>query len=328
MGAAKITLFSFAKYMNDIDDDLFSRMTLPSGIDKDVLTDNILLRGGEFEVIYSDPFFLQKSIRIWSSKWYRTFEKWVNALNIDYSPLENYDRIETFKDIVDKDSNNLRTLNNEDKRTLDNEDKRTLDNEDKRTNDHIDTQTHSALNKTVNDDTNLQKHNNNNKTTNDAQDKRTLDTETISETTVSAFDSSSYQPSNKVVTNEDGTITDDHTGTIMENQTGVTADEHKGVTTDTGSGILKDSHTGTITDNHTGTVTDNHTGTVTDNHTGTIKDALKDDTVTTHYGRTHGNIGVTTSQQLLESELEIAKWNLYEHITDIFLEEFIIPIYT
>lgn len=46
-----------------------------------------------------------------------------------------------------------------------------------------------------------------------------------------------------------------------------------------------------------------------------------------HTGHLHGNIGVTTSQQMLESELSIAEWNVYEHITDLFLEEFILLIY-
>ena len=41
-----------------------------------------------------------------------------------------------------------------------------------------------------------------------------------------------------------------------------------------------------------------------------------------------GNIGVTTSQQMLQQELDIAQWNIYEHITDLFLNEFVIPIYS
>lgn len=44
-------------------------------------------------------------------------------------------------------------------------------------------------------------------------------------------------------------------------------------------------------------------------------------------GRAYGNIGVTTSQQMLQSELDIATFNLYEHITDIFLNEFVIPVF-
>lgn len=44
-------------------------------------------------------------------------------------------------------------------------------------------------------------------------------------------------------------------------------------------------------------------------------------------GRAYGNIGVTTSQQMLREELSVAEWNLYDQIADIFLKEFIIPVY-
>lgn len=47
----------------------------------------------------------------------------------------------------------------------------------------------------------------------------------------------------------------------------------------------------------------------------------------THSGHMYGNIGVTTSQQMLESELELAEWNLYEHIADVFVRELCIPVY-
>lgn len=46
-----------------------------------------------------------------------------------------------------------------------------------------------------------------------------------------------------------------------------------------------------------------------------------------HSGRIHGNIGVTTSQQMLQSELDLGYWNVYEKITDLFLTEFVIPVY-
>ena len=46
-----------------------------------------------------------------------------------------------------------------------------------------------------------------------------------------------------------------------------------------------------------------------------------------HTGRLYGNIGVTTSQQMLQSELDIAKFNLYDQIADIFCEEFCLMIY-
>lgn len=50
-------------------------------------------------------------------------------------------------------------------------------------------------------------------------------------------------------------------------------------------------------------------------------------TTTERTGRTHGNIGVTTSQQMLESELNLAKWNLLNHISDVFKKELCIAVY-
>lgn len=46
-----------------------------------------------------------------------------------------------------------------------------------------------------------------------------------------------------------------------------------------------------------------------------------------HSGRTHGNIGVTTSQQMLEAELEVARFNIYNELADLFLQEFCIYTY-
>lgn len=48
-----------------------------------------------------------------------------------------------------------------------------------------------------------------------------------------------------------------------------------------------------------------------------------------HEGRIHGNIGVTTSQQMLESEMVLQqKWgNLYNHIADVFISEMLVAVY-
>ena len=135
MSLAKLTLIGMNSYFKSIDSDLFDRLTLPEEISKDTLVANILLEGGEFETLYGDPYFLQQMIGVWSDKWLPTFEKWVNALSIEYAPLENYDRMENWDDTLNKgvesharrDSGNTRTFNNQDKRTLNTENKRTLD---------------------------------------------------------------------------------------------------------------------------------------------------------------------------------------------------------
>lgn len=46
-----------------------------------------------------------------------------------------------------------------------------------------------------------------------------------------------------------------------------------------------------------------------------------------HDAHLYGNIGVTTSQEMLKAELEVATWSMYEHIADIFIDEFCILVY-
>lgn len=48
---------------------------------------------------------------------------------------------------------------------------------------------------------------------------------------------------------------------------------------------------------------------------------------TTHEGRLYGNIGVTTSQQMLQSELDLGYWNIYNEIANLFSTEYCIRIY-
>lgn len=43
--------------------------------------------------------------------------------------------------------------------------------------------------------------------------------------------------------------------------------------------------------------------------------------------RSHGNIGVTTSQQMIQSEIELRKFNIYGYIASLFEDEITISIY-
>lgn len=53
----------------------------------------------------------------------------------------------------------------------------------------------------------------------------------------------------------------------------------------------------------------------------------KSDETIKHKAHLYGNIGVTTSVQMLREQLDIVEWNLYEHISDIFIDEFCILVY-
>lgn len=262
MSKAKITLFGIYEYLEKIHEKspkeptLFDNLALPEGIDRDTFIYNTLDRGGEFEVIYGDAQILHEKVKFWSSKWYRTFDRWVKALSIDYEPLYNYDRTEEetkTPDLVDTKADNLT-------------DTKISNLKDKRTSDMSVIDTPATT--------------------------RTLNGSRTEEKTVSAFDASGYQPSEKLTVTDNG-HTESLTGTDTEKTTG------------------------TDTVDHTGTESISHTGTNTYRHSG------KEDRIL----RAYGNIGVTTSQQMLEAELTISEWNLYDHLSDVFIREFCIPVY-
>ena len=97
MAQAKITLIGLENYLNP-DHSVFENISLPSGIDKDILIGTILLRCQEFELLYTDPDFMIAAVNIWSRKNYWTFDKWVKLINESYDPLYNKDYFEEWTD--------------------------------------------------------------------------------------------------------------------------------------------------------------------------------------------------------------------------------------
>lgn len=216
MSSSKLTMIGLYEY----DNTLFDNLSLPVELDKDTLVDNILLRSGEFEVIYPDADFMKFSIGAWSRKWSATITRWVNALAIEYNPLENYDRYEHWTDERD----------------------------------------------------------------------------------ISGSSSGSESGSSSGSTG--GTTGSTTTNKVSAYDAGDALTTHDQSET---HGSDSTSNSGEYGSEHS------------DEHS--TDDDLE------HDGRIHGNIGVTTSQQMLLSELDLGYWNIYEKITDLFLTEFVIPIY-
>lgn len=94
MSTMNLTLIGMYNYDSTIFDDL----TLPPEIDKQLFIDNLLIRSGEFELLYPDAGFLKPAINVWGRKWYPTFEKWIEGQKATWNPIENYDRYEESND--------------------------------------------------------------------------------------------------------------------------------------------------------------------------------------------------------------------------------------
>lgn len=195
---ALITLIGIYNFNNH----LFDGLNI-SGIDKEVLIENILNKSGNFEVLYPDYDYLKMMITNWSNKYQKTFERWVNGIGTDWNPIENYDRYEEIRDTGNS------------------------------------TMSGSDSNTSSGSGTNTQKK--------------------------AAYDSSTFENDIEAQSRTSGSSS----------------------------------------------TTTKSTGSSSNLHTAHI----------------HGNIGVTTSTAMYLEYQDSALWNIYEHITDLFLNEFVIPVF-
>lgn len=280
MSSSTMSLIGLYNYYPD----LFKFLAVPNEIDKSTLIDNILLRSGEFEVLYADPEFLEFSIGAWSRKWAPTFDRWVKALAIEYDPLENYDRMEDWTD------------------------NRDIAGSDKSNHTGNDTTT-----QTGNDNTSDSGSESQNKTGTENRTEGGSTSSNTSGTTGSTTTNkvSAYDAGNTLTTKDESTVS----GTDSSETSGTTS-----LVVSSGDVMnLTGSHLNSIVASHMTNINANHTISITASH------MTADDLI--HSGRIHGNIGVTTSQTMLLSELDLGYWNIYEKITDLFLTEFVIPVY-
>lgn len=216
---AKLTTIGLYNY----DNTLFDGLQLPAGSNRDNAINMILLEDGEFSVLYPDLDFLKSAIASWSAAMLPAFNRYWDVLQIEYNPLENYDREETWTETGSGEKSTGRTASG------------TQNNGGTRT-----------------------------ETPNVTNTKSTPPYNTES-----------------LTTREQNT----QTGTVRTD--------------------------------------DNYSTSTTDQETGTEETSTEG----RRQGRIHGNIGVTTSQQMLISELDIAEYNFYVWLAGKYREQFCIMTY-
>ena len=97
MSSAIMTLIGLYNYDHTLFDGFDN---LPAGIDKGLLVDTVIMRGGEYEVLYPNPDLLKSLISSWSTRYYPLISNWLKAQSdiAEVNPLENYDRYEEWED--------------------------------------------------------------------------------------------------------------------------------------------------------------------------------------------------------------------------------------
>lgn len=323
MASATLTLMGMYHW----DDTLFEKMVLPEGIDKDLLIQTLLLRGAEFEVLYSDPDFMKTAIGVWSNKWFRTFAEWLRGTQATWNPIHNYDRFEESKDDSHRKTDNKVSADFTDTRTPDLTETRTPDLTETRTPDLTETRTPDLTHERTDDLTEERTPDVTNETTFDNTDTTSQTVDSTTQHDVSAYDASGYVPSSKDTINN-GSSNVAHTGTVTGTETGTDTTTHTGTETTTETGTDTTTTTGTDTTTTTGTDTTTTSGTDSTRRAGTLSDQNGNEYNTTLHGaHIYGNIGVTQASDMLRSFYDISAWNLYDHISDVFVNELLIPVY-
>ena len=94
---ATLSIWGLMEY----DDSLFEDAVFPESIQEDLLIYNICLECAELELIYPDWDFMKIAISAWSYKELPTWQRIAELAELEYNPIENYDRKE---DSVDNET--------------------------------------------------------------------------------------------------------------------------------------------------------------------------------------------------------------------------------
>ena len=265
---------------------------LSSGDFQTMLTEWINFNHGELQVrptvenaMETDVTTIQKMVvNLYKVKKY-TYERLYNSTLLKYEPIENYDRLETVTDSTIKDttgSTDYGLQNTTSSITSDN-----VDGAQKNDNTTTEKMEYGETTTVIKD-----------KLTKSGKERSTDSGKKVSERNVAPYDSETYYNQEKTTDSFDDYS---HINEMLDR-----IDE-------TNSTV----NVPTKTDNKTTTVVEN-IGEKTNTQTSTSQQQQqahtdivtgKEEVTYKHENHTHGNIGVTTSQQMLESEREVALFN-------------------
>lgn len=276
---------------------------LDSRLDRDALNGMILLELGDRVPYYNETTVLKYAIDNWFATHNKNITRLVDAISIEYDPLRPK---EEWEDTAE-DLNKNETVNKEIEKV------REFDTDETKEYNSSETNTHNTTDKITHNTTNTTTYNSTNTiTADDAVRETTGNTDTNE---ISAYNSSGYQPQAKVTSS--GTDTSIVTKQDSDTKTG--SDTNKITGTET------DEKTGSDTLARAGEDTNKNRGTITETESGVDKEAQasEQNQINRHlWGR-----DVESIADLIEDELKLAKWNIYEWIVNNLGEKICLGIF-
>lgn len=276
--------------------DMFDGCSVPAGLDMDRVRGAIVMRCGLLTPLFSEPEVQRNATQqfFFENQW--NFEHVIKIMNAEYSPIENVAewRTETTS-TTGKESTSVDRFSNEQ---------------------------HSGIDKReIAEDT-----------TKGEQETGTTDTADTLDTTITESGNTTTQESGSTTTTREisaenaTTYQADNKETVQHGR-GEAVTHGKVVTTDQdGTSKVESSRETTGTEDKD--TVDQFT------HGHTIDKTGQDQEVTDRTGQTdytvfrHGNVGVTTNQQMINEELDLLnRFNPYRFIADLYEKELILGIY-
>ena len=320
-------------------------------VDGDIFINNMLAELAEMQIIYTQPDFFKFAVNNWALKEKDIWQRLYDTVFYKYNPIWNKDG--TIKD-TGLETRNLAnststTGENENSRVIANTETTEINDETNNTNGIKETMSDT---RTIDEDTTNEETRNLSGSDNETKNLTMGHTNSKSNTGTQTNQGTDNTTNSVSAYNDTGFVNRDKSENATNNtRTDNLTEQDRGENTETGTDNHVSTETGTIGNIGTRDVKDedeytkdiagtNNTiyernGTATNN--GTITDTSTNDsstngTETGTIGNTltrieQGNIGVTTTQQMIEAERQLVKFNIYDVIIDSFKQRFCLLLY-
>lgn len=288
------------------DNTILDALQLPEEMtsdEKDEIKYNLLAETQELEILYPDPESMKHAILYWSKKELEVWTKLYETTKYEYNPIYNYDRTEeesvTTSGTNQASGQDSRTGSGTDNSTVQNSGSDSTAHGHVITNSGTDSTTHTGTDTTLRTGTENVAHSGTGNIMHSVQ----------------AYDDQVLQSQSS----------DAETRNFSDNTTRNLSDAETVNLTDSTTHGLKETHSGTDSVTYGGKTTNTGSRSESDSVTYGRKDT-RNETITRTV-RAYGNIGVTTTQQMIQSERDIAKFCLSDIIISDFIRRFCILVW-
>lgn len=303
---------------------LLDGVVVPAPLNAELVKSQIMLECGLLTPIYSEPYLMKDAITQWFSVHAWTFDHLVKIIQAEYSPIENVDRYDSTttstkgSEFSSESESTGNTRNMSSGATM-----AGSSGEDRSRAEQIDGTENRQRNETRSgeDVTDRERSEETEKAT--GQETRTNGN---NENTVSAFNASTYQPLNSDLSIESESIFGSESATSYTSES---ENVSRSESISESENITRSDST-SESENISRSESESSSATESENIVGSrVNNGLSNrDEITVFSQHLHGNIGVTTNQQMINEELDLLeRFNVYGWIAKTFRADLIIDVY-